>query len=132
MKHNGKRNGEWEERVRSLQNECLVVKREAPGQLGCPMGGCGMWFEGRGAWDDRMEHVGKHLEKGAAEGLGTHVNQGDDQCLVSWALQEGIIEEKPGCGRGQFRLCVGEKEKRVEARGTSEEGDVDAEGEDDV
>lgn len=123
-----KRNGEWEERVRLLQTECLVVKREAPGALGCPVRGCETWFEGRGAWDDRMEHVGKHLERGAGEGSG-HVDQGDDRYLVSWALREGIVEGKPGVV-GEFRLCVGERGGKVEVRDASEEVDVDAEGED--
>ncbi|CAG8949969.1 hypothetical protein HYFRA_00004301 [Hymenoscyphus fraxineus] len=125
-----KKNGEWEERVKELQRCCVVVKREAPELVGCPVRGCESFFEGKGAWDERMEHVGKHLEKGIMEGLGVQVNQGDDAHLVRWALGEGIIEEKLGCGGGRFRLCVAEKERK--GRGASEEGDVDAEGEEDV
>ncbi|QSZ36507.1 hypothetical protein DSL72_006387 [Monilinia vaccinii-corymbosi] len=76
VKRKGKRDSEWEERVRGLQTSCERVRREAPVRLGCPVRGCevgsrrggdrhgeGVWFEGKGCWDERMEHLGKHLEK---------------------------------------------------------------------
>lgn len=74
-----------------------------------------MVFEGKGSWDERMEHVGKHLEKvggGAAAGNGasskadaiTHreIAEGVDGDLLQWSLREGIVEEKVG---GGWRLC---------------------------
>ncbi|KAF7898301.1 hypothetical protein EAF00_004747 [Botryotinia globosa] len=109
VKRKGKRNGEWEERVRVLQRSCERSRREAPERLGCPVRGCaerkeglGVWFEGRGCWDERMEHLGKHLESGGGEG--GVVRQQDDALFVKWAVGQKIIERG---GRGEWILCVG-------------------------
>jgi hypothetical protein len=73
------------EKLKELAVSCLRVKRP-PSRLLCPVGSCGTVFEGQGCWDDRMEHVGKHLEKAAAS-TGAYkfeVRQEDDQtaCAV--------------------------------------------------
>ncbi|THV52119.1 hypothetical protein BGAL_0088g00070 [Botrytis galanthina] len=109
VKRKGKRNGEWEERVRVLQRSCERSRREAPERLGCPVRGCadrkeglGVWFEGRGCWDERMEHLGKHLEGGGGEG--GVVRHQDDALFVEWAVEQKIIEKG---GRGEWILCVG-------------------------
>ncbi|KAA8569157.1 hypothetical protein EYC84_000826 [Monilinia fructicola] len=131
VKRKGKRNGEWEERVKGLQRSCERVRREAPERLGCPVRGCGagnggMWFEGRGCWDERMEHLGKHLERMgermAVDELGllgiSHqamlsnvpnssdvgINQEDDPLFLEWAVRVGIIERGNG---GEWKLCAG-------------------------
>lgn len=111
----------WEKELKDLQVSCLKVKREAPTKLGCCVDGCPAVFEGPNTWDDRMEHVGKHLEKAAAAGerdIGRVVDQGKDRYLVSWALRERIIEERPD---HTLRLCVGKKDNSAD--------DEDAEGE---
>ncbi|KAF7929700.1 hypothetical protein EAE99_004604 [Botrytis elliptica] len=154
VKRKGKRNGEWEERVRVLQRSCERSRREAPERLGCPVRGCaqrkeglGVWFEGRGCWDERMEHLGKHLESAAGEG--GVMRQEDDGLFVEWAAEQKIIERG---GRGEWILCAGKgghgwarkrlapgldrSEGRVGGRcvGIKVEGgmeeDLDAEGED--
>ncbi|KAF7954294.1 hypothetical protein EAE96_005423 [Botrytis aclada] len=158
VKRKGKRNGEWEERVRVLQRSCERSRREAPEKLGCPVKGCGaqrnegagVWFEGRGCWDERMEHLGKHLER-----VGEVVRQEEDRLFVEWAVAQRIIERGGvGVGRGDWILCAGKggnggTRKRIviagglerrEGRGMEmgncvrikvEEGlDLDAEGED--
>ncbi|TGO21948.1 hypothetical protein BPAE_0192g00160 [Botrytis paeoniae] len=154
VKRKGKRNGEWEERVRVLQKSCERSRREAPERLGCPVRGCaerkeglGVWFEGRGCWDERMEHLGKHLEN--AGGEGGVVRQEDDGLFVEWAVQQKIIERG---GKGEWILCkrkggngwarkrlvggLNRSEGRVVGRcvGIKVEGgmehDLDAEGED--
>ncbi|EHL01788.1 putative PR domain zinc finger protein 10 [Glarea lozoyensis 74030] len=116
-----KKNLEWEEKLKDLQKECLVMKREPPMQLACPLPGCGAYFEGQGTWDDRMEHVGKHLEKAAA-GVGECVRQEDDALLVEWAAREGILMRKPGFSG--WRLCVdngnGKKDEDRDADGEEE------------
>ncbi|KAH7350708.1 hypothetical protein BKA65DRAFT_396115 [Rhexocercosporidium sp. MPI-PUGE-AT-0058] len=92
----------WEDNIKNLQQTCLKTKRQAPTHLECPVHGCSTTFDGTGCWDDRMEHVAKHLE---AQALGKGVvRQGDDNYLLSWALQEGIIENKVN---GGFRLVLG-------------------------
>lgn len=123
VKRQNKKNAEWEERLKQLQVSCLVVKRHPPTRLACPLTECGMHFEGGGCWDDRMEHVGKHLEK-AATALDMDVEQGDDDLLVSWAMAERIIEGRPG---GGFKLALNNG-----ARVTGDDIDADADGEDDV
>lgn len=121
VKRQNKKNIEWEERLKELQQSCLRVKRLPPRELRCPVNGCETVFEGNGCWDDRMEHVGKHLEKCASGG--EEVRQEDDGLLVEWARREGIVERRVG---GGWRLGGGWAE-----RGEEEEGDdVDADGED--
>ncbi|KAG0645061.1 hypothetical protein D0Z07_9273 [Hyphodiscus hymeniophilus] len=119
VKRQNKKNQEWEERLKELQVSCLRVKRQPPLRLACPLNDCGTVFEGATCWDDRMEHVGKHLEKAAASTGGSKftVEQGDDEMLVSWGLRERIIERKAG---GGYKLC-GPWLEKVE--------DEDAEGE---
>jgi hypothetical protein len=71
---------------------------------------CDSVFEGASCWNQRIEHVGKHLEKaGASFGKDKFVvRQVDDELLVGWALREGIIERRIA---GGFRLCgVGSSE----------------------
>ncbi|KAG4428484.1 hypothetical protein IFR05_016033 [Cadophora sp. M221] len=95
----------WEDTIKSLQLSCLQTKRQAPTRLACPLQGCSTIFAGTGpmgCWDERMEHVAKHLEAQAQGKL--VLRQGDDNLLLSWAFQEGIIESKPN---GGFRLVLG-------------------------
>lgn len=87
---------EWEQRVKSLQESCLVNRRHPPQKSACPNPGCQNVFEGPAAWDEWTEHVGRHMEKGEADNLGV------DQYLIDWALKEGIIDRKPG---GGYHLC---------------------------
>lgn len=48
-----------------------------------------MVFEGDGAWDDRMEHVGKHLEKG-------ETGEAEDDGLRQWMVDEGLLLKNNG------------------------------------
>jgi len=104
VKRMNKKNQEWEDKLKELQVSCLRVKRQPPTKLACPLHDCDGFFEGASCWDDRMEHVGKHLEKAAAS-TGANafsVEQEDDDFLVNWALRERIIEQKAG---GGYKLC---------------------------
>ncbi|KAL2071755.1 hypothetical protein VTL71DRAFT_12990 [Oculimacula yallundae] len=121
----------WEETIKNLQETCLYTKREAPTRLNCPVHGCKVHFDGAGCLNDRMEHVGKHLEEQAQGKL--VLRQGDDDLLVDWACNEGIVEQKAG---GGFRLVVGSggngrRAVKAERRGVEADGEEDAEGEDD-
>ncbi|RCI12810.1 hypothetical protein L249_0546, partial [Ophiocordyceps polyrhachis-furcata BCC 54312] len=89
---------DWEESVKSMQQSCLVTRRQPPQRSACPKPGCQHEFSGAGSWDEWTEHVGRHMEKGEAQSLGV------DALLARWALDEGIIEAK---GDGEFRLCAG-------------------------
>lgn len=46
-------------------------------------------FEGDCAWDDRMEHVGKHLERGETEEV-------EDDGLRQWLAEQGLLSKKNG------------------------------------
>ena len=104
VKRMNKKNQGWEERLKGLQVSCLRVKRHPPTRLGCPLDDCNGSFEGTSCWDDRMEHVGKHLEKAAVStgASSFSVEQADDDLLVNWALRERIVEQKAD---GGFKLC---------------------------
>jgi hypothetical protein len=106
-------------RLKELAVGCLRVKRQAPCRLMCPVAGCGTVFEGQTCWEDRLEHVGKHLEKAAVSGMG-EVRRENDELLLQWALCEGIIETRHS--GNEYRLCVAGRESRLY--------DEDEEGED--
>lgn len=101
----------FEDSLETVRQRCWRQRRNAPEKSVC--GFCSRVFEGLSTWDERMEHVGKHFEKGDGE-------ETEDEELRRWALQEEIITP---LGHGQFRL-VGKNAI------PSEPGDEDAEGED--
>ena len=105
VKRAQKKSPEWEERIKELQVNCLMVRRTAPQKTKCPVRTCGQLFEGTTSWDDMMEHVGRHLEKASATSNGPTVNdiveQESDEFIIEWALREKIIERKTS---GGYRL----------------------------
>ncbi|KAL8860140.1 MAG: hypothetical protein Q9178_003404 [Gyalolechia marmorata] len=89
-------------------------------------------FIGRGSWDERMEHVGRHLEKGT---VGVEV---EDLELRKWMLEQGLLEVAKG---GGYRVIgVGGKRRGRSATAAAagaavkeevvEVGEEDADGED--
>ena len=88
-----------------------------------------MVFEGRSAWEERMEHVARHLERGEKE-------EEEDVELREWMVREGLIRwvggggAKGGSGGGRWRVVgTGKKRAGWEDDGDGEDLDVDAEGE---
>lgn len=98
-KGDGKLQSEWEDHVKEMHSSCLMTRRLPPQRSECPKLDCVHAFEGPGSWDEWMEHVGRHMEKGDAG------NFGIDLLLAGWALEEGIIEEN---GEGGYRICGAE------------------------
>ncbi|KAI1826090.1 hypothetical protein F4861DRAFT_530032 [Xylaria intraflava] len=92
---------EWEEQQRAYQDEAIRTRCYLPEHMTCPAPNCNVQFEGRNAWDDRMEHVAKHLEK-AAGGMEPPVAFGGetDESLISWATSPeiGILRRDDGGG----------------------------------
>ncbi|KAL1913709.1 hypothetical protein Sste5344_000673 [Sporothrix stenoceras] len=84
---------EWENRMKDLQEDGRKPRCQLPDFMICPSPGCGVEFHGQGAWDDRMEHVARHLE-GAAAGRETLVSFGgkSDPTLTNWATRPMIRE----------------------------------------
>ncbi|KAI0873209.1 hypothetical protein GGS24DRAFT_464532 [Hypoxylon argillaceum] len=82
---------EWEEQQRARQDEAVRTRCQLPTHMLCPAAGCRVAFQGASAWDDRMEHVAKHLEKVAAGEEPPLPFGGDnDATLVDWATSPEI------------------------------------------
>ncbi|CAF9908140.1 MAG: hypothetical protein HETSPECPRED_007996 [Heterodermia speciosa] len=82
-------------------------------------------FEGKLAWEERMEHVGRHLEKQSCE------EEEEDVGLREWMVKEGLMFWE----RGAWRVVgIAEGKKRggraVKAESGPGDGEEDAEGED--
>jgi predicted DNA-binding protein len=124
VKRQQKKTPEWEERIKELQINCLKVRRTPPTKTKCPVRTCGQIFEGPTSWDERMEHVGKHLEKTSATSNGATVNeiveQESDEFMIEWALRERIIERRTS---GGYRL------HSDAGLANDEDGDADCEDE---
>lgn len=96
-------------------------------------------FEGKGSWDERMEHVGRHLEKEAGEDMGVEV---EDVGLRDWMVKEDLISWEKGAwvvvGAGGRRrrggvpvtTAVIKKEEEEEEEEEDADGEADADGED--
>lgn len=92
---------QWEATIVAAQKSCLVPKRLPPSRTRCPDPQCGEYFDGRGnSWDERMEHVGRHLQSVAQGREEGGWGQDADELLVAWAAREGIIVRDVAQGRG--------------------------------
>lgn len=84
---------EWNAEGLELQAAAAArvrVRRKPPSHT-CPVGNCGALFEGNYAWNQRMEHVGRHLEGVAAGEEEGGWCQGEDAMLLEWASGKRII-----------------------------------------
>ncbi|ETS81312.1 hypothetical protein PFICI_06314 [Pestalotiopsis fici W106-1] len=92
---------EWEDRVRSCQTEAHKLRCALPEYMRCPVQGCDFEAVGHTAWDERMEHVAKHLEK-AANGEEAQIMFGgdNDPTLMNWVLRSDVaVVRDDGPGR---------------------------------
>ena len=91
---------EFDKGMEEVRERCWVVRRERPQMAMCGVGDCGRVFRGEGAWEERMEHVGKHFERGegAAQGQGQGQGIREDTYLTEWAVKEGIVRDLGGRG----------------------------------
>ncbi|KAI1439108.1 hypothetical protein GGR50DRAFT_1206 [Xylaria sp. CBS 124048] len=122
---------EWEEQQRVCQNKALKTRCHLPEHMACPAPNCNARFDGRNAWDDRMEHVAKHLEKAAA-GTEPPVPFGSetDESLINWATSPEIGILRRG-DNGRWTLQNPLKVDGYHSAMPATEGneDADAEGE---
>lgn len=128
----------WDEKIKALQDLNCHQTRNPPTELSCPLQSCSGSFSGKNTWDERMEHVGKHLEslahaRGGAGAAGREVvDQGSDQLLVDWAVREGVVVLDPS---GEGYCFPGDVARRLvevmaAQQGEGEDSEDDAEGED--
>ena len=93
---------EFEKGFDAIRQRCWQVRRRPPEKSRC--GFCHQTFTGQHGWEDRMEHVGKHFERGETRA------EVEDVDLRAWALQEGIISPD---GDGKWILSVLAKYRRA-------------------
>ncbi|KAI1208694.1 uncharacterized protein F4807DRAFT_146875 [Annulohypoxylon truncatum] len=122
---------EWEARERMHQDEAKRTRCSLPTHMRCPAFGCGGRFDGPNAWDDRMEHVAKHLEK-AVTGSEQPIEFGGkhDNTLIDWATRADIaIIERGEKGKWKLRNPLKPSDSLTAEASMDVEGDEDAEGE---
>ncbi|SPN97342.1 uncharacterized protein DNG_00856 [Cephalotrichum gorgonifer] len=77
----------WDRMLRTMQDEAEQKRCEMPIYMECPSAGCNVVFKGTSSWDDRMEHVAKHL----ATSEPRVVFGGDsDKTLTDWAERPDV------------------------------------------
>ncbi|KAI1107127.1 hypothetical protein F4804DRAFT_242158 [Jackrogersella minutella] len=122
---------EWEVRERAHQDQAKRTRCHLPNHMQCPAFGCSARFDGANAWDDRMEHVAKHLEK-AVTGSELPVDFGGehDKTLIDWATRADIsIIERGEKGKWRLRNPLKSSSCLAVEMSVTHEGDEDAEGE---
>lgn len=77
----------FEASLEQVRQRCWVEIRQPPDESYC--GFCGRGFQGPKSWEERMEHVGKHFERGEKD-------EREDEGLREWALSEGLIRPSEG------------------------------------
>jgi hypothetical protein len=87
-----KANEDFEEALEEVRQRCWTERRQAPRRSRCIF--CDRRFEGETAWEERMEHIGKHFEKAEREKKDLGIGE-EDPDLKLWALHEGIVVD---CG----------------------------------
>ncbi len=111
----------YEASVEGIQKRCYRRLRDPPTETLCPYCTQHPRFE---SWDDRIEHVGKHLERGDFD----KDMEREDVALREWLTKEGYLVWK-GPAQGWRLLEDGKKRKKQGEKAVKEEeGEEDAEG----
>ncbi len=84
----------FEEGLEEVRMRCWHERRKAPRKSQCIF--CPVRFEGETAWEERMEHIGKHFETAEREKRDLGAGEEDAE-LRSWAVHQGIVVD---CGDG--------------------------------
>lgn len=112
----------FENKISETQERCHRQLRSPPPRSKCPY--CpDKVFEGPGSWTDRLEHVGKHLEKNDVK----KEDEVEDEELRSWMMEQGFMEWKTHTGYKVINTDG--KKKRNKSIAITSEGEEDAEGE---
>ncbi|VUC22643.1 unnamed protein product [Clonostachys rosea] len=86
----------WEAKLNDLLEEAPHQRCSPPTYMECPSPGCGgVTFEGDTAWDQRMEHIARHMEKAASgEEEGIVIGGDNDRTLIEWASssEAGVLK----------------------------------------
>ncbi|EMC93157.1 hypothetical protein BAUCODRAFT_36821 [Baudoinia panamericana UAMH 10762] len=87
-----------EEALGEISRRCYKLLRSAPQRSGCLFAKCAVSFDGSGSWDERMEHIGRHMETAKkVEGDIVHPTAWRlDEVTEAWLLSEQIIAMQKG------------------------------------
>ncbi|PSK55721.1 hypothetical protein B9Z65_4599 [Elsinoe australis] len=93
--------------IAAAEQRCHIRLRQPPAKSCCLF--CDATFEGPGSWEERMEHVGRHLEQDKKEGREAPVTEAwrVDLGFEQWCEAEGLIVRQGDGGWG-----VGEGRRR--------------------
>jgi hypothetical protein len=105
-----------EENLHDHQIRCLKALRKSPMHSCCLF--CDKTFEGPGSWEERMEHVGRHLEKDK-KGTVDVKSWKPDIDLERYLLEEGLIVHE----HGQWRIGDGKPLRRAYAESATDSDD---------
>ena len=107
-----------EDNIQEHQTRCYLQLRCAPQQSICPFSGCDKEFIGPASWEERMEHVGRHLEKDRKNGA--HMldvsNWKVDTALEQYLMDENLITWE----HGTWKIGDG-KSRRVGSESSDED-----------
>jgi hypothetical protein len=107
-----------EDNIGEYQTRCYQVLRHAPQQSICPFNDCDREFFGPTSWEERMEHVGRHLEKDRKNGadLLDVSSWKVDAALEQYLMNEDLIIWE----HGAWKISDG-KSRRVGSHSSDEE-----------
>ncbi|KAI0019344.1 hypothetical protein F4780DRAFT_780567 [Xylariomycetidae sp. FL0641] len=145
LKQKNKAVPQWDEQERRYQDEALRTRCKLPTHMRCPAVHCNARFDGSNAWDERMEHVAKHLEKSATESeTGIQFGGDHDPTLMEWAASPHVaivtrnteggwelnnpLKPDRHCRKHTVKVKV-EEEEEDEDEDDEDDEDADAEGE---
>ncbi|KAH6649858.1 hypothetical protein F5144DRAFT_597364 [Chaetomium tenue] len=103
---------QWTTRLKHLQATSIRPRCQLPKYMRCPVPHCtAPPFRGDGAWNDRMEHVAKHMDRAARGSPSSHGEGGGrvvfggkgDRTLVEWASSREVAIIIPR-GEGEWEL----------------------------
>lgn len=96
---------DWDDSIKSLQCNALRERCQLPDYMECPAPRCSQAFNGADAWDQRMEHVAKHLEKAATGAEDPVVFGGPtDPTLMAWVARPDVAVARPVAATGEWVL----------------------------
>lgn len=82
---------EAEPELHVVEQRCHIRLRQPPHKSFCLF--CPATFRGSGSWEERMEHVGRHLEQNKKDGKDAPPVQSwrVDETVEQWLVSEGLI-----------------------------------------
>lgn len=115
----------WEDQIKANQSRAHRERCKLPTEMQCPANNCDQSFSGTDAWDQRMEHVAKHLEKAATGAEDPVVFGGPtDPSLMAWVTSSEVSVVRPVDGSNKRWILNNPLRSASEGRGVGRRRDV--------